>query len=731
MPEFRNNNYKPNAEYKLVYTGKEPKASILTNTLEAPLQEIRVFNEDNPSPDGWRNMLIFGDNLMALKTLYEDLKEGGPNKFGLRNKIKLIYIDPPFATKQDFMKDKEKAYADKVKGAQFIEFLRKRLIFLKEILADDGSVFVHLDYKKGHYIKGILDEVFGEVNFINEVIWHYFGFKRKTAKNFPRKHDTIFGYGKSNEKRIWNNIFKSHSEKYLSRWKEDDNGRFYRDDVNPTGGGKRIIYLDEIEGDLLDSVWSDIPPVNPVAKERFNYPTQKPESLIERFIKSTSHEGDIILDCFSGSGTTLAVAEKLKRKWIGIDCGKLSIYTTQKRILELFTVIGSGIKDEKKQIERIANKELIDTTRGFFFISEKARKGELDLTDDFLIRLHDFLKDIPKLDSFSLVCPEKKFFLSGYEEDENGLKTIQKDHINYKISFIEPKAKEPKSEPLKAKSFVLYNAGVYDKEVILSYNWKAYREFVMKLFEVRPHSHDIQGFQMDGFIGVYSTFVWNYPEKKNVALDHEYVNQLHKYLAGKAGDRLYVIVPKDSINFMEDEIRHGETVYTFLKVPASVLIRLNEATRSGKTDLFASFKQPKSEDDVNEVIDSFGFDFISQPVLDYELISGQQAYGMFNEDKFIIRLKDFRSNGLLYSPDEFENFETLSLVMVDYNYNGETFSLDEYLWSGDLVKEDAEFVDVIIDPVKWTKEKLAVIFIDIYGNEKFLIFTKTDFSHAG
>jgi 16S rRNA G966 N2-methylase RsmD len=143
---------KVKAEYELVYADKEPKASILTNTLEAPLQQVRVFNEDNAWEDGWQNMLIFGDNLLALKTLYEDIKQDGQNKYGLRNKIKLIYIDPPFATKQDFMKDKEKAYADKVAGAKFIEFLRKRLVFLKEILADDGSIYIHLDWKKVHYM---------------------------------------------------------------------------------------------------------------------------------------------------------------------------------------------------------------------------------------------------------------------------------------------------------------------------------------------------------------------------------------------------------------------------------------------------------------------------------------------------------------------------------------------------------------------------------------------------
>jgi len=133
-------------DYKLVYKGKTRKEDVLALTPAAPLQEVRSFNSDNPFDDNWRNMLIFGDNLMALKTLYDDQR--GLDKYKTRNRIKLIYIDPPFATKQDFMKDREKAYHDKIIGAQFIEFLRKRLILLREILADDGSIIVHLDQKK-------------------------------------------------------------------------------------------------------------------------------------------------------------------------------------------------------------------------------------------------------------------------------------------------------------------------------------------------------------------------------------------------------------------------------------------------------------------------------------------------------------------------------------------------------------------------------------------------------
>lgn len=172
--------------YQLVYQGKKRKEDIIAETLEAPLQEVRSFNTDNPSPDGWRNMLIFGDNLMALKAIYEDQR--GANKYGTRNKIKLVYIDPPFSTKQDFMKDREKAYRDKIIGAQFIEFLRKRLIFLREVLADDGAIFVHLDQKKGHYIKAVLDEIFGETNFLNEVIWRRFsstGSSKAISNKYP------------------------------------------------------------------------------------------------------------------------------------------------------------------------------------------------------------------------------------------------------------------------------------------------------------------------------------------------------------------------------------------------------------------------------------------------------------------------------------------------------------------------------------------------------------------
>src|SRR5207245_2420299 len=144
-------------------------------------------------------------------------------------------------------------------------------------------------------------------------------------------HDVILAYSTSDE-RTWNVQYKPHRPEYVARFKEDKEGRLYRDDVNPTGGGSRTIYLDQVPGDIVDSVWDDIPPVNPVALERMDYATQKPEALLERIIKASSNEGDLVLDCFVGSGTTAAVADKLNRRWIACDLSRVASHTTRKRL---------------------------------------------------------------------------------------------------------------------------------------------------------------------------------------------------------------------------------------------------------------------------------------------------------------------------------------------------------------------------------------------------------------
>jgi len=205
-------------EYRLVYDGKLKREEVLAQTPAAPWQLVREFCAKRPHADGWRNLLVWGDNLLALRELLSD--QQGPNHFGTRGKIKLIYIDPPFATRQDFMKDKEKAYRDKVLGAQFIEFLRRRLILLRELLADDGSIYVHLDTKKSHYLKAVLDEVFGEENFQNDIVW-----KRQSAKSgafeglgqYGRIHETLLYYTKG-ERWIWNQQYAEYSGSYIATW---------------------------------------------------------------------------------------------------------------------------------------------------------------------------------------------------------------------------------------------------------------------------------------------------------------------------------------------------------------------------------------------------------------------------------------------------------------------------------------------------------------------------------
>jgi site-specific DNA-methyltransferase (adenine-specific)/adenine-specific DNA-methyltransferase len=294
-------------EYELNYAGKMRKEEVISSTKIAPLQLIRQFKSDVKTEEKWENKLILGDNLKVLKTLTGDSS--------IHKKIKLIYIDPPFATKKDFMKDEVKAYADKVVGSAFIEFTRQRLILLKELLAPDGTIFVHIDQKKGHYIKIILDEIFGENNFRNEIIWSY-GLGGSSPRYFPQKHDNIFWY--------------SNSDNY-----------YFKPPMIPATSQRM-----KGEDKKCPDTWN-IPSINNMAIERLAYPTQKPEALLERIIECASVQGDLILDAFAGSGTTLAVAEKLGRRWVGIDCGKLSIYTIQSRLLDLREEIGNKGKPVK------------------------------------------------------------------------------------------------------------------------------------------------------------------------------------------------------------------------------------------------------------------------------------------------------------------------------------------------------------------------------------------------
>ncbi len=765
-------------DYKLAYKGKTRKEDIIAQTPAAPLQKIRSFNNDNSFKDNWRNMLIFGDNLIALKTLYEDQR--GENKYKTRNKVKLIYIDPPFATKQDFMKDREKAYRDKIIGAQFIEFLRKRLILMREILADDGSIYVHLDWKKGHYIKAIMDEVFGEHNFLNDIVWQSTTAAKFQTEGFPRTFSNVFIYRKgvvylfNKQYTIFNKSYVKSFYKHI----EKESGRRYRiSDFTQSGEGsamdfgkrgvikpppgkhwiwsqkridegikKGIIifsstnrpglkrYLDEREGNPVRDIWNDIKDIGPQSNERFDYPTQKPEKLLERIIKASSNENDIVLDAFAGSGTTLAVAEKLNRRWIGMDCGKLAIYTIQKRMLNLTTQIGSVKSDERKDYERVTDFEehFKAGSKGLFFIYEKTRKGDIVITDSFLKNLAQLISDNPlynKKQEFSLVCTKDKLKLYKLKPSSNrngkaGEVIIKVGGVRFLISFIQPRNKTEGEKPLKAKEFTLYNAGVYENKKILSLPWEQYKPFVAQLFGVRSEPHKIHGFEADGYIRVHSAFIWDYPNQKKLLIDRGYIKTLHNVLGGRAGGRFYMIAPIIAVDFMEDEIELDNTTYVILKVPLSILKALLERGEPG------SIKQPVSESDINDVIDAIGFDFISQPVVKASYHRRSPADNtLFNSKKkdFSIEISGFKSNTFAYDPEDFKNFETLSMVLIDTKYNNDYFNLDKVFWSNNILNEKAIKAVIRIPEDDFSGKVMMIIFIDKYGNELKVVKTKSDF----
>jgi site-specific DNA-methyltransferase (adenine-specific)/adenine-specific DNA-methyltransferase len=236
----------------------------------------------------------------------------------------------------------------------FIEFLRRRLILAREILADDGTIYVHLDNKMSHYMKIIMDEVFGKNNFRNEIVWHYF-MGGKPKKYFANKHDTLLVYKKGGENKFNEQVHKRVLP-YVPNLKSNKGLEEIECKNCSKGSG---IWRSEVK---VDDVW-DLSGVFNLSNEYIDYPTQKPEELLERIIKSSTDEGDLVLDFFGGSGTTMAVAEKLNRRWIVCDIGKLSFFTMQKRILDISKskALGNSNKKYRKKY-----KPFITTKLGFY-----------------------------------------------------------------------------------------------------------------------------------------------------------------------------------------------------------------------------------------------------------------------------------------------------------------------------------------------------------------------------
>jgi adenine-specific DNA-methyltransferase len=318
----------------------------------------------------WRNRLIYGDNLLAMAALLS----GDDTTPSLRGKVDLIYIDPPYDSKADYRTKvtlpgveleqkptvlEQFAYSDTWADgtASYLAMITPRLILIRELLSDTGSIYVHLDWHVGHYVKIMMDDILGKNNFVNEIVW-----RRQTASGykgadgFGRNHDTLYRYSKS-DNYMFINQYLPYSEEYIKSQynKIDENGRVYRTHWVGTkttdetidkflesgrivrrkdGSLEKRLYLDDQPGIATDSIWTDCKALTHDGGERVNYATQKPESLLERVIKSSSPENGLVLDFFGGSGTTAAVAEKLGRRWITTDLGKPSCLIMRKRLID-------------------------------------------------------------------------------------------------------------------------------------------------------------------------------------------------------------------------------------------------------------------------------------------------------------------------------------------------------------------------------------------------------------
>ncbi|MHA2180933.1 MAG: site-specific DNA-methyltransferase [Promethearchaeota archaeon] len=287
----------------------------------------------------WQNLLVWGENEVVINSLMSNFI----------NKISLIYIDPPFATGGDFNLKiqigengkyiNEIAYVDKWKKGleSYLSFIQERLVLMKDLLTPNGSIYVHLDWHISHYVKLIMDEIFGIDNFRNEIVWAYPAASAKTRNFFIRSYDTILFYTKSDKYNFNDdpNIYMEYSNRVKNALKKDEQGIFYYRGGSHNGKKlSRKVYIEQ-DGTFPRDVWNDIPYIRANVKEYQGFSTQKPERLLKRIILASTNENDLIADFFCGSGTTLSVAEKLGRRWIGCDSNYHAIHISKKRILNI------------------------------------------------------------------------------------------------------------------------------------------------------------------------------------------------------------------------------------------------------------------------------------------------------------------------------------------------------------------------------------------------------------
>ncbi len=661
------------------YEGKRSEAAILNSAAlfggQSPLQVVRCFDEgrlNNKSDQlvliresgstyeaGWRNLIIQGDNLQFLKTCY--LNQDPLIKDKVKGKVKLIYIDPPFATKSDFATTEgEDSYADKIDRAEFIEQLRERLIFLRELLTDNGSMYVHLDQRMSGYVRVMLDEVLGRETFRNEITWQRTN-THNEARQYGRVHETILFYTISPHY-VWNPQRTEFSEAQLKRYKQDENGRWYtcqdmtaerrtsdsgkfewRGTMPSPGRGwgykieqleqwwaegriatKRdgtprmdglIVYLDKMGGKSPQSIWTDIPRVANTSAERIDYPTQKPEALLERIVLTSSMPGDLVLDVFAGSGTTAAVAEKLGRRWIMCDFGKHAVYTMQKRLIEIADSQKLGAAVDKKK---------------------KAKYGK------------------------------------------------------------------------QARPFCVQSVGAYDFSKIMNLreNQDAYVSFVLEMFGITDRSgkyekkynlNHVYGQKEGDPVMVFP--VWEDDYLKNIRIDEEYLRGLLDQTGGKLRGDVYIICPETCTTVSDTEFknaRNQKVTFCMLTFPYKVL---EEVSRN-----FQIKEQPSSSDNINNLVSSVGF-YFNQEVK----FKAKKSNGGFEIKEFDVAITDREGN-------RFEELDGLAMILVDADYDGDVFKIDAAIYQKDIKDNKVK--------LKGLGNRSALIAIDKFGNESKIAMLK-------
>jgi len=647
------------------YAGKRPESVILAQAAitggAAPLQIVRSFGEAKDNE--WRNMIVQGDNLQFLKTCY--LNQDPLIKDKVKGKVKLIYIDPPFGTGDEYGgKNGEMSYSAKLMGAEYVETLRERLIYLRELLNNDGSIFIRLDYHFGHYMKVITDEIFGRNNFRNEIIVRRGQSKAGFFKQFDKinslgvDYDNIFWYSKNANKRFakikkeapeftqkygkWMNLIKAKAydrptmkyellgiikdapwmwskerafkavenfKKYqeLTKTKEISLEYFWEEtgqslEFVRRKGNQIQYWIPPRESILVDNNWLDIKGYSHLT----NYPTENSEELLERIIQVTSKD-DLVLDCFAGSGTTAAVAEKLGRRWIMSDFGKHAIYTMQKRIWNI-----------------AASKKL----------GQGAKKNE--------------------------------------------------------------KYGQP------PKPFSIISAGAYDFSRIMNLrkNKNAYISFVLGLFCIMRDEKDysskyklsnIYAEKDNNPVEVYP--VWEDDYLRDIKIDEDYLKEIIVATGGRLKGDYYIVTPESCTIITDTTLKNGnneDVNFKLLKFPYKVL---EDISRHLQIE-----EQPSSQEDINKLISSTAFYFNEDIKIEVEKVSGG------------FKIKQFKTEILDKSKKRFEDLEGLSMLLIDRNYNGQIFNIDSAIYKKEVREEG-------IVKVEGLTENSYLIAIDKHGNE--------------